>query len=285
MVSILAIGYLLFLSLYLLWHGMWFSPDQFFIAALLGVLILGKSKQFIRDWTPPLALFLGYESLRALIPHLTSQVNIFPMINFDHFFFGTIPSVTLQNLLFTGTNIHWYDYVSVLVYESHFVMFLIVGFIFWLKRREVFHNYFLAILLLSYMSFVTFIVFPAMPPWMASQKGFIPPLSDIANTVSAHFPKAMSLPTIYQFFGANLVAAVPSIHAAYPWLIFLFILKQTRLFGFLFIPYVASVWFAIVYLGDHYVFDIVAGVIYATIAFLIVTKLKGVRKDEKHITN
>jgi membrane-associated phospholipid phosphatase len=34
--------------------------------------------------------------------------------------------------------------------------------------------------------------------------------------------------------------------------------------------YVLAVWIAIVYLGEHYVFDIVTGVIYAVVAYLLV---------------
>ena len=273
-ICIISAIYLFILSVYLLAHGQWFSPDQFFAAALLGVLILGRARQFMQDWLSPLILFFSYEALRGLLPHLTNSAHIFPMIRFDQFFFGEVPSVTLQRLLHAPGIFKWYDYLSVLLYESHFVAFLLVGFIFWLVNRELFKKYFFALLVLSYMSFVTFVIFPAMPPWMAAQQGFIPPLADISNQVFATLPKAISLPTIYHFFGANLVAAVPSIHAAFPWLTFLFVFARAKIAGLLLTPYVFGVWFALVYLGDHYVFDIIAGVLYATIAYLIVDKLR-----------
>lgn len=280
-ISVLSALYLVLISVYLLWHRAWFSPDQFFIVALVGLLLIGRSKQFLRDWLAPVALFLAYESLRSLIPNLIGQAHVFPMIRFDRMIFGTIPAVSLQNWLYLPGVIHWYDYLAVILYETHFVAFLLVGFVFWLIHKKTFSEYFLAILILSYMAFATFVIFPAMPPWMASQKGFIGPIIDIGSQVSSGFPKAVSLPTIYQLFGANLVAAVPSVHAAYSWLIFLFLLRQARLWGLLALFYVFGVWFSLVYLGEHYAFDILMGLLYATTAFLFVLKKDWVVQTAK----
>lgn len=90
------------------------------------------------------------------------------------------------------------------------------------------------------------------------------------DKVFANLPHPIDLPSIYRFFGANLVAAVPSLHAAYPWLTFLFVRKYFKRTGTLFIPYVLGVWFAIVYLGEHYVFDIIIGVLYSQLVYILI---------------
>jgi len=41
--------------------------------------------------------------------------------------------------------------------------------------------------------------------------------------------------------------------------------------------YTACVWFSIVYLGEHWVVDIIGGVVYASVAYLVV--LRGRRGD------
>lgn len=158
----------------MVWHGIFFSPDQFFAVGLLIALILGQSKQFIRDWSVPVALFLSYDYLRGLIPKLTQQAHIYPMINFDKIIFGSLPTNSLQSTLFSDGTVRWYDYLGTGLYMSHFIIPMLVGFIFWLKDKEYFKGYFLALLLLSYSAFITYIIFPAMPPWMAAQNGFIP---------------------------------------------------------------------------------------------------------------
>lgn len=254
----------------LIWHGTWFSPDQFFAAAFLAALFLGRSRQFIRDWSLPVVLLLSYDYLRGLAPKLTQAVNIYPMINFDKAVFKDLPTIALQNMFYSAGKVSWYDYLGTVLYMSHFTIPLVFGYIFWIKDKIVFKNYFLALLLLSYAAFITYILFPAMPPWMASQKGIIPEVFKVMDQVFLNFAGRIDLPSFYKLVGVNLVAAVPSLHAAYPLLTMFFLIKRFRRFGLLLLPYVLAVWFSIVYMGEHYVFDIVAGLIYAVLAFYIV---------------
>lgn len=267
---LLPIVYLVIVSILLVWHGSFFSPDQFFAAALLITLFIGKSKQFIHDWSIPVVLFLSYDYLRGLAPKLTQSAHIFPMINFDKAIFGSLPTNSLQSILFYDGAVHWYDYAATFLYMSHFIVPMMVGFIFWLIDKEKFKSYFVALLILSYAAFITYIVFPAMPPWMASKQGFIPDVFKVMDRVFAGLPRSIDLPSVYRFVGVNLVAAVPSLHAAYPWLTFLFMVRKFKRKGYLVLPYVFGIWFSIVYLGEHYVFDIAVGVLYATAAFLFV---------------
>jgi hypothetical protein len=266
--------YILAVSVYMIWHRAWFSPDQFFAFAILGTLFIGRTKQFLQDWIPVLLLLFGYEYLRGIVPYLTKYVNIWPMIRGDELLFGCLPTIKLQAVLFDGITLHWYDYVAVTLYISHFVIPWVIAFIFWMYDRKIFKEYTAAFLVLSYLAFFTFIIFPAMPPWMASNQGYIPPLKKIMDQVMASFAHPIDVPSVYRFFGANLVAAVPSLHAAYPWLIFIFILKKFRKLSVLAIPYVAGVWFAVVYLGEHYVVDVFAGFVYASGAYLLVSHIE-----------
>ncbi len=274
LVYLLPLMYILAVSVYMIWHRAWFSPDQFFAFAILGTLFIGRTKQFLQDWIPVLLLLFGYEYLRGIVPYLTKYVNIWPMIRGDELLFGCLPTIKLQAVLFDGITLHWYDYVAVTLYISHFVIPWVIAFIFWMYDRKIFKEYTAAFLVLSYLAFFTFIIFPAMPPWMASNQGYIPPLKKIMDQVMASFAHPIDVPSVYRFFGANLVAAVPSLHAAYPWLIFIFILKKFRKLSVLAIPYVAGVWFAVVYLGEHYVVDVFAGFVYASGAYLLVSHIE-----------
>lgn len=268
---ILPIVYIVGVSIYMLWHRAWFSPDQFFFAAAIAVILIGgRTKQFLWDWVPVLLLLFGYEYLRGLGPILTKNVHIWPMINADQKMFGSLPTITLQSYLYNASALKWYDYVAVILYISHFIIPMLIAFIFWLSNRRAFKHYTAGLLILSYLAFITYIIFPAMPPWMASNLGYIPPLQKIMDQVMASFANPISVPSIYKFFGANLVAAVPSLHAAYPFLIFLFVRQQISRLAYLISPYVLGVWFAVVYLGEHYVVDVILGIIYAVVAYKIV---------------
>jgi len=263
--------YIIAVSTFMLWHRAWLSPDQFFAFAILSVILIGRTKQFLWDWVPVLLLLFGYEYLRGLAPQLSGNPHIWPMITVDHLLFGYIPTVKLQTILFDGITLHWYDYVAVILYISHFIIPMVVAFIFWIHDRRTFKEFSTAFLVLSYLAFVTFVIFPAMPPWMASNLGYLPPLQKVMDQVLASFSHPISVPSVYQFFGVNLVAAVPSLHAAYPWLIFLFGVRKLGKRAVILLPYVFGVWFSVVYLGEHYVVDVIAGVFYASATYIAIS--------------
>jgi hypothetical protein len=274
-ILIISITYMLAVSAYMVWHQQFFSPDRFFIFACGGMLLLGRAWTFFWDWLPPILLILGYDYLRGLVPDFISKTHIHIMIYFDKFFFGQVPTLTLQHLFFVDGRIRWYDNLAVIMYFLHFVIPLVVALFFWFIDRKLFKQYMVAMVVLSYLAFFTYIAFPAMPPWMAAQQGFLPPVAHIMDQVLAHFAHPINLPTVYQYVGANLVAAVPSLHAAYPFMTALFFFKKFPKWGWTFFIYPVFMWFAVVYLGEHYVFDITVAVIYCLVIYAGVTNWRG----------
>jgi membrane-associated phospholipid phosphatase len=79
--------------------------------------------------------------------------------------------------------------------------------------------------------------------------------------------------TIYDFIEPNQFAAFPSLHSAFPWLITLYALKgwKAKALPILIFPF--GVWFSAVYLGEHYLVDVLGGVAYATLAFFFSEKI------------
>src|SRR5205807_662956 len=142
-------------------------------------------------------------------------------------------------------------------------------FFLWVSNRKQFREFMLGIVLISYAGFLSFLIYPTAPPWLASQMGFIPPVTKILNVVLQSFPNRDQIPTFYFFIKSNLVAAIPSMHAAYPTLMLLYGLKFFGKKGWVFLIYALSMWFTIVYLGEHYVIDILVGVIYCLVVFMI----------------
>ncbi len=74
--------------------------------------------------------------------------------------------------------------------------------------------------------------------------------------------------TLWMLRSPNPVAAMPSLHAAYPWFVLLFAVKFYGWRGGTFLVYNAMVWFSVIYLGHHWVIDILAGIVLATVCFL-----------------
>jgi hypothetical protein len=273
--------YIAITSIYMVRYQTWLPKNQILVIATIVILLISQTKQIFHDWMPVLLIFFGYFYLQNLIPILTNNPHIYPMINIDKFIFGTIPTIQLQSLLYTSGINHWYDYLTTLLYTVHFFIPLIVALYFWKSDRRLFRNHTTAFLLLSYLGFLTYIIFPAMPPWMASNLGYLSTIYKITDRVIESLNRSVSVPAYYQLMGVNLVAAVPSLHAAYPWLNFLFVFKKNHKIGLLFLPYVIGVWFSVVYLGEHYVFDVAMGFLYASFTYLIIMLLGKYHKYNK----
>ena len=72
---------------------------------------------------------------------------------------------------------------------------------------------------------------------------------------------------------ANPVAALPSLHAAWPMVILLFVWKTAPRGRWLMVGYQLAMAFVLVYGGEHYVSDILLGYLYAVVAFVVVNRL------------
>lgn len=266
-VNILAfVFYMIAMTAFMIFTGVGITPDRYVLILVLAALFLHKTRRFLLDWLPFIFILISYDFLRSLAPILNPRVHYLEMINFDLALFGQNPIVFLQNFFYHG-QISFLDYFSTLFYFLHFALPLGFGFILWIKNRYFFKKFSISLLILSYSAFFTFVVFPAAPPWLAEKHGDLDGVVKILDITLKSFPTRLQLPTIYQSFNPNTVAAVPSLHGAYPFLVFLYSLKFFKFKGLYFIPYVLGVWFSIVYLGEHYVFDIFAGVVYAIAAF------------------
>lgn len=248
--------------------GIPIQPDRYFIVLLGPVLFVRRARRFVLDWAPFLLLLFSYEFLRGLAGRV-GQVHYLMAIRFDSLVFGAPPTITLQQRFFHDDGLAPYDYLAAVLYLVHFVAPLSFAYLLWLRGPERFTRFTGAFLLLSYAALGTFLVFPAAPPWLASQQGYLPAVRELVGTVLGAFPQRLHLPTVYALFDPNQVAAIPSLHAAYPLLLLLFACRFFGLRGLILVPYVVGVWLAVIYLGEHYVFDVAVGALYSTAAFLL----------------
>lgn len=263
---------LVYIVAVLLWYVLYgwksfLTADIIFLLLVPVFALYGKGIEFIKRFFPFVAILIVYDSLRSIVPFFVHDVHFSEMIGFDKLFGGgQIPTVTLQHWLYHG-QLHWFDYYFYFIYMLHFIAPFVIGLLFWRFRPRSYWRYITALLIMSYAAFVTYLLFPAAPPWMASNVGYIDPITKISSAVwwgwGIH-----SIPLLYSHLNPNPAAAIPSLHSAYPFLDLLFV---NRLFGrriaLLFSIYPLSIWFGVVYLGEHYVIDVILGILYAYVAF------------------
>jgi hypothetical protein len=251
------------------WRG-FLTPDVLFLALLVVAVAFGWTRDYVRKFAPFVLLLLSYDLLRGVAPLVGMRVHYSEMLNFDRWLGGgELPTTRLQALLYHG-HLAWYDFYFYGLYLLHFVVPLLLAVLIWRTRPRYYWQFVWAIMALSYAAFVTFVLFPAAPPWIAAYMWQAPPMESLPNDIWA----AMGVhqyPAIYAKLSPNLVAAVPSLHAAYPLLCVMWVWKlYGRRWGIPALVYPASIWFGVVYMGEHYVFDVLVGAVYAIEAFLLV---------------
>jgi membrane-associated phospholipid phosphatase len=235
------------------------SPERLLLLMLIAALVLGRTRLFLTDWIPFLVLFLSYEYLRGLSTRAGFPVHDVTFL--EPRIAGQIPTVFLQNAFYHPGHVAWYDIAATTFYFLHFAFPLAVAYLFWMIARPVFLRYSRTLIAMSFAAFFFYLLLPVAPPWMA--------VHSVVKIIDHTLPSFTDLPgvpypaTVYHFFNANPVAAMPSMHAAYPFLGYLF---AARLIGWRALPllaYTVGVWISIVYLGEHYVIDIIGGVVFA----------------------
>ena len=262
--------YIVGMTALMIWQGIGIAPDRYAVILLLGSLLVRRTRQFLLDWIPFLFILISYDFLRGFADNLSTRVNFHDLLLADKLLFaGIVPTQFLQEHFYKIGQVQWYDLLATVFYFLHFALPLAFGFLLWLSNREKFRQFVIGILLLSYAGWLTFLIFPSAPPWMANQAGLLPNVQKILDATLALFPAVLELPTIYHRLNPNPVAALPSMHAAYPFLVLLFSLQFFGKKALWFAPYVLGVWISIVYLGEHYVVDIIIGALYAVVFFYL----------------
>ena len=244
------------------------TPDKILVFLIFVFMMFNEGWEMFKRFAPFILILLVYDSFRGLVPLLNSHVHYTLMSNFDKFIFGTLPTVTLQKWLWHGY-VTWYDFMLYIVYMMHFVLPIILAIIVWKLRESHYWKFVTAYLFTSFAAFAVYLAYPTAPPWLASQNGYIAPITRVSSAVYSALG-IKNFPSLYNHFAPNPVAAVPSLHAAYAILFVLFVFKLFgRKWGTLSLIYPALMIFGVVYMGEHYVFDVVTGIILAVIGYLI----------------
>ena len=185
----------------------------------------------------------------------------------DEQLFGTPPSVWLQQHLVDGAT-HWYDAVAALVYVTHFVSIPLVTGLVWFRLRGRFRAWLTAVVTFTVVGVAGYLVYPAAPPWMASDLGAVGAV-DRLSLVGWHYLDLTSVARLSALGqgGSNPVAAMPSLHAGAALLVAGFLHPAVGPpWRAALAAYVLLMGLALVYTGEHYVVDVVAGWLTAAVA-------------------
>jgi hypothetical protein len=195
----------------------------------------------------------------------TAQAHVEPQRGFDEILFGgTVPTVALQRAVWDPAEPRWWDYGAWLVYLSHFAVTPALAVALWRRDDPGFRRFRGVVVASAFASFATYLAYPAVPPWLASTRGDIPPTDRVVRSMWEH----LGTPRVAAVFGEDSdlafpVGALPSLHAAWPFAALLFFWDRAPGARPALVAYNVAMAGTLVYTADHFVFDILLGWAYA----------------------
>ena len=240
----------------------------------------------VRDWLPIVGILVAYLVLHELGDDARRRSRTCnPQLGFDEWVFGgTAPTVRLQRALWHPGDPHWYDYLAWLVYLSHFVVTLdgrrsCCG----CARTRCSGGSACCSSRSRSPGSLTYVLYPAIPPWLASRRGDMPHTVRIVRAMWLE----LGLSDVAAVFGeksqyAFPVGALPSLHAAWPFLLLVFFWPIAGpTWRAVLVAYALAMAFTLVYTADHFVFDVLLGWTYVIVVVLVVPLRRRTRRRER----
>ena len=184
---------------------------------------------------------------------------------------GNNPSEWLQRNLYIADDDRagrW-EILTALTYMSHFFVVYVMAIVQWLRDRREWLRWVLTLSTMMVFGVVLYMLVPTAPPWLAAPMDLVDPVSRV-GTRSLHYLNLSFADRLWKKGAANAneVAAFPSLHFGFTVMVSMYFWRGAR-------PWVKGVLaaypllmaFTLVYGGEHYVFDCVAG---AALAYVVV---------------
>jgi len=206
---------------------------------------------------PVISVLIIFDSLGLIVHNVNPQDIDYLLIRIDYVVFGCYPTIFMERIM----NSVLTDILQV-AYSTYYFLPIILGVVLKIKKRnEEFEKSLFLILLCFYLSYVGYILFPALGPRYAMEhlqekqiSGFLvsQPIQDILNLLEGVKRDAF-----------------PSGHTGIALTVLLLAYRYARgLFWIMLTPVVLLI-FSTVYLRYHYVVDVLGGVLLTIVTIAI----------------
>jgi membrane-associated phospholipid phosphatase len=243
------------------------------LLAASGILALTAARPVLA-WS---GAWFGFLTLRAWADDVGLPDQADALIAIDRLLgLGATPTERLQAAIFTPGAPTPFDHSLTLVHASYFAIPHLAALLLWWRDARGagsglprVRRYLLAVLLVMAVGIAGHVLLPAQPPWLAAAQDdrdlSVVRVADGGEELSAQ--QAQSGEIYGVFVDANTVAVMPSLHMAITLVMALALWSLDRRLGVVALLYSAAMGFALIYLGEHYLIDVLAGVAAALLAW------------------
>ncbi len=243
-------------------------PIPLFSFILIYILYrLNWLPESVRQWLFYAFLVASYWGLQFVVTSYARRFHGLGILQMERQIFGSLPTVWLQERMHGDGTLSWYDYIFAVFHSSLFFIPILtsIALLIW-KGAERMKRATVAFMLVSLAGYATYVLFPLTPPWMESIEGNAPEMKRVVfNALNSITPDGLT-----GAFSPAPRGAMPSMHAVVPFLMLMIVLKEFGLRMLWIAVPVLIIIFEIVYGAEHYVIDVVAGIAYAVVGYLMV---------------
>ena len=270
---------LILLIIYCLWIWLFvgFRNDHLFLIffCLSCYFFHHLTRKFITAFFIFIVYWIVYDAMRVIPNYTVNAVHIREPYDFEKAIFG----ININHVLLTPNeyfNLHTStlaDLIAGLFYINWVPVPLAFAFFLMVKDKIFFLRFSYAFVLTNFIGFIIYYLYPAAPPWYVSQYGFEFNQHVPASTAGlARFDDYFGISLFHSLYSknANIFAAIPSLHAAYPFVVLYYGLKRKMgWINILFVIFLLGIWFAAVYSFHHYIIDLLLGALCAFIGIYL----------------
>jgi len=205
-----------------------------------------KGGAFFYHFSPIIFIVSIYESLGNLIQHLQPDIDPW-LVKIDLFIFGVEPTLWIQKWI-----VPWFTDILSLAYLSYYFIPVVLIAVLYLKHRMTEFDRAMFVLAFGYyISFIGYILFPAVGPRYALTHLYSVPLEGsfitdfVRDTLNA--------------LEHNKRDCMPSGHTQIVLMVLFLAYRYEKFLFYLFFPIICGLILSTVYLRYHYVIDLLVG--------------------------
>ncbi len=255
-------------------------PEHIWLCLLLtGLLfITAPTRRMVVALLPFIIFGISYDWMNILPNYEVNPVDISGLYEAERSLFGisTASGVILTPNEFLALHTtRFLDFMAGVFYLCWVPVPILFGL--WLYFRgqyKVYLHFSLVFLLVNLLGFTFYYIHPAAPPWYVALHGF----DFITGTPGevaglGPFDEMTGLGIFHGLYSrnSNVFAALPSLHAAYMLVAFIYSLRArcSVWLRVLFAIICLGIWFTAVYTSHHYIIDVLAGILCTLIGFAL----------------
>ena len=245
-----------------------FKADQIVLVGIFNALYFSsfQTRKLILGFLIFIVFWVLFDSMKAFPNYLFNTVHIESLYNAEKALFGIHREGTIltPNEYFKANGRLFLDLLAGLFYLCWIPVPLAFAVYLFIKNRLAFLQFSLTFLVVNLIGFVIYYLYPAAPPWYVENIGFhfIPHTPGNVAALSS-FDQFTGVPVFAALYSksSNVFAAMPSLHSAYPLIVFYYGLKHKIGMMNIFFGIVAiGIWFTAVYSRHHYLLDVFLGI-------------------------